>query len=286
MNNRILTILLIVSSLGAFSQTNQGLSVGGNVGINSLIYNINGGSSKPKLSYGGSFGYVYYFSPNWGIGTGVGAYMCNTNGYLDGAVVSFENQIDDESDVYRSDLYFKDWSENQTFLLVELPVLMYYQYDFGLRNRRIMYIKAGFKAQLPLMASYDASGQIEAQRYYPKWDVPMHGMPNHGMGTEQKKGSGNLSLPFNIAASFAIGFSFEISKTIDIYLGGTFDYGFLNLKSGNNGDLLYLDQNNQIQYRGILLSSITEKANLISAQGELGLRIAIGKPFARGGMRR
>jgi len=287
MNNRLLTILLIVSSLTAYSQTNQGLYFGGNVGMNFLTYSIEGGSSKPKLSYGGNLGYVYYFSPSWGIGTGVGAYLCTTDGHLDGAIISIENRIDDEGDMHRADLYFRDWHEIQKFLLVEIPILLHYQYDFGLRKRNIMYLRMGVKVQLPMMATYDANGQIEEQRFYPEWRVPMFGMSNHGMGTEQKKASGNLNLPpINIAASFGIGFAFEVSKIIDIYVGGSFEYGFLNMKSGDNGDLLYLDGNQSLQYRGILFSSITEKAHLVSAQGEIGMRVAIGKPFSRGGIRR
>ena len=285
MSKRLLMMLLIVSGLTAFSQTNQGLYFGGSVGMNSLVYSIDGGSSKPKLGYGGKFGYIYYFSPNWGIGTGVEFSFCATDGYLDGAKVSFEGQIDDESDIYRKDIYFRDWSEKQTFFLAQVPVLLHYRYNFGSQKRRELYLYLGAKCQLPLMANYVVTnGEIETQGYYAEWNVTFFGLPNHGFGTEKNKAtSGSLSLPFNVSASLGIGFSFEVTKMIDIYVGGTFDYGFLNLKQGGSGDLLYFDNNN-LNYRGILLSSITEKANFVSVQGEVGMRLAIGKPFARGGI--
>jgi hypothetical protein len=278
MSNRLLVILLTLSSLTAFSQTNHSLQVGGNVGMTSLIYSIESGSCKPKLSYGGHFNYVYYFSPRWGIGTGVAASLCTTDGVLNGTKISFENQIDDENDLHRKDLYFRELHEKQKFLLAEVPVLLHYQYDFGLEKRRKLYVYVGAKVQLPLMASYEVTkGEVETQRYYPEWNATLHGMPNHGMGKEAIKSSGSLSLPLEISASLGIGFSFEVSKIIDIYMGAGFDYGFLNLKSENSGDLLYFDQNGQMQYRGILLSSITQKANLISFQGEIGIRIGVGK---------
>jgi len=286
MNNRFLIILLTVSGLTAFSQTNQGLYFGGNVGMNSLIYSIDGGSSKPKLGFGGKIGYVYYFSPNWGIGTGVGVSFCATEGYLNGAKISFENQIDDEAQRYRKDIYFRNWSEKQTFFLAEVPVLLHYRYNFGLQKRRELYVYLGAKCQLPLMASYAVTnGEIETQGYYPEYEVILFGLPNHGFGTEKNKAmSGSVSLPFNISVSLGIGFSFEVAKMVDIYAGGAFDYGFLNLKPGDSGDLLYFDNNNNLNYRGILLSSITEKANFVSVQGEVGVRLVIGKPFARGGI--
>lgn len=283
MSRRLCIILLVVSGLTSFSQTNQSLYFNGNVGMNSLSYSISGGTSKPKLGYGGKIGYIYHFTPNWGIGTGVGFSFSATNGYLNGTKISIENQIDDEGDLYRGDFYFRNWQEKQTFFIAEVPLFVHYQYDFGLEKRRQIYIYLGAKCQLPLMAKYQVTdGEIEKQGYYDKWNIIFFKMPNHGFGTEKNKGtSGVLSLPINVSASLGIGFSFEVSKIIDIYVGGTFDYGFMNLKSENQGDLLSFDKNNQLQYRGILLSSITKKANLISVQGEAGIRIAIGKPFTR-----
>jgi len=286
MQYRLLVILLIMSGLTAVSQTNQNLYFNGNVGMNSLIYNIKDGGSKPKLGFGGKLGYVYYFTPNWGIGTGLGFSFCATNGYLDGTLVSFENQIDDEGEKYRSDIYFRNWQEKQTFFLAELPVLVHYRYDFGLRKRREIYIYLGIKAQLPLMASYQVTdGEVERQGFYYDYKCPVFNMPNHGFGTDKNKGtSGNLSLPFNISAAVGIGFSFEVSKIINLYIGGAFDYGFLNLKPSDNKDLLHFDNKSQLQYNGILLSSAIEKANFISVTGEIGMRFAIGKPFARKGI--
>jgi len=253
--------------------------------MNSLIYSIDGGGSKPKLGFGGKVGYIYHFSPNWGIGTGVGFSFCATNGYLNGAVVSFENQIDDQGDKYRGDFYFRNWQEKQTFFLAEVPVFIHYLYDFGLKKRREIYIYFGVKAQLPLMASYQVTdGEVEKKRHYYDWNCPMWG-EMHGMGTEKNKGtSGNLSFPFDISASVGIGFSFEVSKIIDIYMGAAFDYGFLNLKQSSSGDLLYFDNSGQLQYRGILLSSAIEKANFISVTGEIGMRFAIGKSFTGSGV--
>ena len=292
MNNKLLVILLTISSLSAFSQLNQCVYFGGNAGMNSLMYSVKEGSSTPKLSYGGNIGYIYYFTPNWGIGTGVGVYLCATDGRLNGTKISIEGQIDDDwehspGETYRKDIYFRDWHEKQSFLLAEVPILVHYRYDFGLNKRREMYIQMGIRAQLPLMASYEITrGEVELRGYYSKWNVELFEIidPDRFV-TRPIKGNGTLSLPFDIGACFGIGFSFEVSKIIDIYMGGYFNYGFLNLKSGNNGELLYLE-NDQIKYRGILLSSITEKVHLISAQGELGMRFSIGKPFTRAGYKR
>ena len=290
MNNRLLIIFLIVIGLTAHSQTNQCLHFGGNVGINSLIYKIEGGASKPRLSYGGNLGYIYFFNPNWGIGTGAGAYSCTTDGYLNGALISVPHQFDDEGDEHTKLLYFRDWVERQKFLLLEFPLFGYYQYNFSAKARRVIYVRLGVKAQLPMMGRYEVTkGQVAIQGFYEKWNVILHNdvqtaMDIHGFGKERVTASAKMELPFEIAASFGIGFSFEVTKMVDIYVGGSFEYGFLNLKKGGNEELLYLD-NNQVRYRGILNSSITQKANLVAAQGEVGMRIALGKTFARGGIR-
>ena len=243
MKARLLILGIILSgSIPLYSQLhNQYLTAGVGVGMYSFNYRIDGGKSKPKLGYGTKLGYCYYFSPNWGVGGGLEISMYSTNGYLDGARVSFDNHIDDEGHLYRKDVYFRDWSEIQTGVYLEIPVLMHYQYDFGLRRRMVMLIRFGAKVQLPLMGKYNVTrGDLEIQGYYPKWNVILFNMPNHGFGTSgSSKTSGTLDLPLNIAATVGFDFSFEITKKIDIFVGASFDYGFLNSKSVNNGDLLY-----------------------------------------------
>jgi hypothetical protein len=270
-------LCIIAGSLSCYSQRNQCIRVGGGAGLFSLNYNNDGINSKVKLGYSGKVGYSYYFRPHWGIGTGVAVSMCSTDGFLDGAKISFAGKIDDEGDEYRKDIYFRDWHERQRILFAEIPLLLHYQYDFGLRKRRKIYIDMGVKLQLPLLSNYEVTrGELEIQGYYAKWNVTLFGLPNHGFGTEKgQKSAGKLSLPMNIAATVAIGFSFEVSKKVDVYIGGIFDYGFINLKSVNEGDLLYEDKNGILQYRGILMSSAIEKANTISMQGEVGVRIAL-----------
>ena len=270
---------VLLSSISAYSQTNQCLRASGGVGMVSFLYSLDGGKSIPQLGFGGKFSYSYYFAPNWGVGVGVGASMLTTDGHLDGAKVSFDNKIDDEGDLFRKDVYFRDWHEIQKALLVEVPIMLHYQYDFGLRKRRKIYVDFGLKVFLPIMANYEVTrGELEIQGYYPKWNVLLFDLPNHGYGKDgSAKTAGALSLPLNIAATFGIGFSFEIAKKIDLYVGGTFDYGFMNMKGANDGDLLYEDQNSMLKYRGIMMSSAAEKANLIAVQGEVGVRVEIGK---------
>ena len=285
MNSKLLLLsAILLGNIAMYSQTNQSLRASAGIGMVSFSYNLAGGSSKPKLGYGGSFNYSYFFSPNWGIGVGVGASMLTTDGFLDGAKVSFENKIDDEGDLFRKDVYFRDWHEIQKALLVEVPIQLHYEYDFGFKKRRKLYIDLGVKVKLPLMASYVVTkGELEIQGYYPEWNVLLYGMPNHGLGRENiGNTSGPLSLPLNIAATVGVGFSFEVSKKIDVYVGGVFDYGFTSMKGANDGDLLYEDGNSTLKYRGILLSSAVDKVNQISLQGEVGVRIAIGNSWKKG----
>ena len=261
-----------------YSQTNQCLRASAGVGLVSMTYNLQGGTGKPKLGYGGKFTYSYFFTPNWGFGVGFGASMLTTDGYLDGTKVTFENKIDDEGHLFRKDVYFRDWHEIQKALLVEIPLMFSYHYDFGYKKRRKLYIDFGAKVKLPIMGSYEVTqGELEIQGYYPAWNVLLFDLPNHGFGKDgSARTSGPLSLPLTVAATVGIGFSFEVAPIIDVFTGITFDYGFTNMKSSDDGDLLYEDPNSVLKYRGIMMSSAVEKANQISLQAEVGVRIAIG----------
>jgi len=289
MKRRLVIIMVIVfGSVTAFSQTNKCIRVSGSAGIGFLFYNIPGGSNKPKLSYGGKFEYSYYFTPNWGVGVGVSVSMYNTEGNLDGAKKSFDGHIDDEGHPYRKDVFFRDWSESQRIIFAEVPLTLNYQYDFGMQKRRKIYVYMGAKVQLPVMASYEVrSGELEIQGYYPRWNVQLFNLPNHGFGREGHKPiSDKLSLPFNVSALFGIGCSFEVAKMVDIFVGGSFEYGIFNLKASGSGDLLYEDANGELQYGGILTSSAIDKANTVSVQLEVGARIAVGKKSTRAGIYR
>jgi hypothetical protein len=283
MNTRLIILGIFLSSgLSLHSQyIRHYLTAGVGTGIFSFNYDIEGGKSKPKLGFAGKVSYCFYFSPNWGIGGGFDMSMYSTNGYLDGAKVSFDNKIDDEDDVYRKDVYFRDWSEMQTAIYAEFPIELHYQYDFGLRKRRMMYLHFGAKVQLPLMGQYKVThGKLETQRYYPEWDIVLSNMPNHGFGTDgSRKISGKMTLPLNIAATVGFNFLFEMTKKIDIFAGGAFDYGFISTKSVNNGDLLYEDESANLQYRGITASSAIDKMNTIATRGEIGIRCALGKEY-------
>lgn len=270
--------ILMSGGLSLYSQyINQYITAGVGIGISSFNYNIDGGKSKPKLGFSAKVSYSYFFSPSWGVGTGVEISRYSTNGYLDGAKVSFDNRIDDQGDLYRKDVYFRDWSEIQTAIYFEVPIMMYYQYNFGLRKRMMMLIRFGAKVGFPLMGNYNVTrGNLEVQGYYPRWNITFFNMPNHGFGTTgSSKTSGKLDLPFNVAATVGFDFSFEITKKIDIFAGVSFDYGFSNTKLINDGDLLYENQYYDLYYRGIMISSAIDKANTIAVQGEVGIRYAI-----------
>jgi hypothetical protein len=283
MNNRLLIGVIMLCSFTVFAQTNQNINVGGNAGMISLLYNLDKGECKPRIGFGGEFSYSFYFTSQWGIKAGLGFSMGSTDGYLNGAKISFDNQIDDQGDLYRKDIYFRDWHEKQKFLSLEIPIQLQYRYDFGLNKRRMIYINMGVKLQAPLMANYQVTrGELEVRGYYPEWNVTLFGLPNHGFGKETTKTlSGKLQMPINISATISIGYSFEVSKMINVFVGGTFDYGFMNLKGTSKGDLLYEDNYKSLQYRGMLFSSSIEKVNTISAKGEVGVSIAIGKPVYR-----
>jgi hypothetical protein len=263
-----------------FAQTNQSISVGGNAGIVSLFYNMDKGSCKPRVGFGGKFAYSFYFLPQWGIGAGVEFSICSADGNLDGAKISFDNKIDDEGDMYRKDVYFRDWHERQRIFFAEIPIVLHYKYDFGLRKRQMIYINMGVKIQVPLMANYQVTrGELEIEGYYSDWNVTLFNLPNHGFGKEVTKTNfGTLQIPLNVSATISIGYSFEVAKMINVFVGGAFDYGFMNLKGADNGDLLYEDNYQNLQYRGILFSSSIEKVNTISVKGEAGVSIALGKP--------
>lgn len=284
---KILIAILLLSCFGLYSQEKgHYLSLGGRIGGTSFEYDGMGGmNSKCGLGFGGDLRYSFYFTKNFGIGSGFSVSYYTTPVELNNYETVFKNRLDDDM-IYRDfdkRVKITNWEETQKTLFAEIPVLFLAQHKFGKLEQFGIYGHLGAKFQLPLNSKYEiTSGQVENRgEYYDLGNFVLFNMPNHGYGVDGKFPSGDLNLKFGVSATAGVGFLFGLSRVCDLYLGGFIDYGILDIKDKSEGNFVYLDDqdntNNENSYRSFLHSDNVDKVRPIFIGGEVGIRYKFGK---------
>ena len=212
---------------------------------------------------------------------------------------SFAGQVDSDGDSYRRHVYLTDWKEKQNTLMLEVPVTLNYQVRFGEEKRHGLYANIGVKAQLPIISNYEvADGTIDARGYFANGDVTFNSdvqdMSAYGyyirnyddaaLGFPTKDSKEKVDLKFGVAGTAGLGFFFGVAKRLDLYIGGTFDYGFLNIyadveEGAVRNEVIYREGTGATAkdaYNSMLASYDVEKINPVSIQGKVGLRWRIG----------
>ena len=280
---------------------------------------VSDGTNKDKFGWNAKFAYSYFFTYHWGVSVGLGMSYYRTIGTFkeDFAKDKFYNlgwQMDDDDKQgrirdYELRVRLANWEEEQKGYFFEIPLMLFYKHKFGDAKRHGIYFGLGAKLQIPIIKTvyrvldgkYEDDRRLNVSGYYPETainsKVEFGSFENpsvevHGFGTinnpwEALKWEGDLNLKMSVAGTVELGFLFGISPRVDLMVGGYFDYGFNNIKKGDDVAFLeappqYLSTANNnvgggIKYGGMINTNKTEKTNLMAYGGRLGLHIKVGK---------
>jgi outer membrane protein OmpA-like peptidoglycan-associated protein len=287
------------------------LTLGGGLGRTSFAYDLEGGSYKGGIGYGGTLGVQYFFNYNWGLSLAGEYFLYKTQSRYDRyepfdcRMFDFNNQVDDEGDAYMLRLRLLSWQENQKTHFVEIPFMGVYQNKFGKKESAGFYFALGVKAQIPVSSSFERfKGVIQSSGLYTEgekknlWlgepgqsslDYDHHGFGKNTFKTEEERtwngNSGKNNLKVGLSAVAEFGFLFSMSRRVDLSLGVVADYGLTNISKRNDQLLTpksgvtqqagnYVAEN--VDYTGILNSEQTPKIIPFSIRGKIGIRIKIG----------
>lgn len=238
------------------------LNVGG--GINNLSYQLSDGVQKAQTGYTINAAYSYFFTPKWGIQTGIGVQLFGSLGTIN--LLTTEPKVDQEGDKYDLRTNYGNWQENQNALFFEIPLVA--QFKSTLSQKFRLLASAGFKIGIPISTSYKTTGgMIQTTGFYKEWNVELSDLPQYGLSTTSTSFQGNYSLKTTGMAVADLGTLYKLSNKADLYIGAYFNYGLTNVLNPDS-KLIYQQDG---KYNGILASNQTS----IVKPTSLGVKVGI-----------
>ena len=206
-------------------------------GYSSMGYSL--GSDGKEIGYVGlnaQLRYLYYFTPNWGVGLGVGFSNYGSTGTLN-TTTAFTPSVHD-SDIpvpgatgeeYEHRVKTHDWCEWQRAYMVDIPLMVQCTYPLsGVRMANgplKLYADLGVDLGFTLAASRRLTGgTIDHVGWYKPWKLELTDIEGHDFYSEEAVDFENteqalkLKLPaVGIMADF--GFAIPIRENLDLMLG-------------------------------------------------------------------
>ena len=269
-------------------QYDHEFSIWGGGGISTLNYEVSIGDRSLKNIFGGHFGlgYHYFFSPNWGVGTGFELAFYNNMYNLKNLQFSYPTtDIDGNNFEYRSNI--NKLKEKQNAMFLQIPLMM--QYESRVKGDKF-FVAFGGKFDIPLSGKYKNSASLSNSGWYEYEQSLYNTQEFMGFGNYKgKKSSGDLDLKIAFTLSVDLGLKWRLKEHWALYTGIYADYGFINtLNSKKVADLPSIVEYNVNNPKNFEINSIlnsqytqspakkfTEKA--YPWAGGLKLRLAYGK---------
>ena len=206
-------------------------------GYSSMGYSL--GSDGKEIGYVGlnaQLRYLYYFTPNWGVGLGVGFSNYGSTGTLN-TTTAFTPSVHD-SDIpvpgatgeeYEHRVKTHDWCEWQRAYMVDIPLMVQCTYPLSgaqMANGPLkLYADLGVDLGFTLAASRRLTGgTIDHVGWYKPWKLELTDIEGHDFYSEEAVDFENteqalkLKLPaVGIMADF--GFAIPIRENLDLMLG-------------------------------------------------------------------
>ncbi len=261
-----IVLLNILMFVGYFLSAQEiGFYLGG--GLSGQQYKSEKLSSS--LKPGGHIGisYAYYFSPKFGIATGVELGLYRNQVSLNEDYQYTRYIVNDKGNAFEYRIQAKDYEEQNRFTALAIPIML--QYRFGKKAK--FYINAGSKIIIPQQVNSEAEAtEIALSGYFPDKGALITDMPQHGFGLiDQWKDEAKVSQKLSATLSLEAGMYFNIKENARLYAGFYFDYGLSNMQKDpklaeNQPFVSYSSKGIEHSEFNSVLSTGIDKVNLLA----------------------
>ena len=264
----LVVTLLIYGALQAQETGNYlNFNVGG--GIHNLSYSLPNviGTQKGQFGYTINAGYSYFFTPQWGLHTGLGFQSFNSLSTLN--YLSSTPDIDTDGKSYTFKANYKNWQERQQALFVDIPLTI--QFKMPLSKKMGLLTSVGGNISFPVNSGFKTTGgELVTTGFYPQYNAELYDLPQHGFSTMTKTFTGNQSIKTAYMAIADLGGLYKLNEKLDLYGGAYINYGLNNILKPDTKLVYQPAQPNGI-YNGVFASGLTTNVVPIS----VGLKVGV-----------
>lgn len=245
----ILGIIVILFSTVANAQ----FYVGVQTGVGNLESNVAGTVAETKMGGAVKAGYIYSFTKNIGIGSGIefSQYKQNVSlTYSSNTLTNYE--VDAAGSAFIYNVTTSNYKEKQTLQAVQIPLFV--QLKTNINTGIDFNFRAGVKYFLPVSYKIKATADnVNASAYYPDVNLTIDNLSEHGIGQQSSYSAiGEYETKGIFMSSFELGFTFDIGKKNALYAAMFLENGYGTI----------LDQEKKKSYVGYNPISTTDrKAN-------------------------
>ena len=222
-----IAFFLLIGTVGQlYAQKRHEFSISTGGGVSKLNFLEIAGERNFGFSGNFGLGYHFFFTQEFGIGTGAELALYNTQFKMNEYDVnSMAADIDGDDFEFRSTI--SGYSENQSIMLLKIPLML--QVQSG--GSQQFYMAAGGKVGFPLSGKYKSTiSSLYNSGYYEHENALYDSQEFLGFGKfTNKKYEGDLSYKMSFFVSIEAGLKSQIGEKTYLYFGAYLDYGINNI---------------------------------------------------------
>lgn len=222
-NKHILRITLFLFSTVASAQ----FYVGVQTGAGNLESNVAGTEAERKMGGAVKAGFIYSFTKNIGIGSGIEFSQYKQNVSLISSSNTLTNyEVDPSGSAFVYNVTTNNYKEKQTLQAIQIPLFV--QLKTNINEEIDFNFRAGVKYFLPVSYKIKATADnVNGTAYYPDFNLTIDNLPEYGIGKQSSYSAvGEYETKGIFMSSFELGFTFDIGKKNALYAAVFLEYGY------------------------------------------------------------
>ena len=225
------SLLSLWVSGGLFAQQQHELSVYGGAGLSTLSYKVTAGEQKSGLGGHFGLGYNFFFSPQWDLGTGLEFASYKAGVSMNNLILNYMT-VDSNGDTFEFRSSVNVFQETHRSTLLQIPLLLRYQFQLPSPGKQAFYVAAGVKAGIPAVGNYGNTASLSNAGFYAYENSLYDTQKFMGFGNfPDNRAEGKLNFKTAFFASLEAGANWKLKqyKGLSLYTGFYMDYGLNNM---------------------------------------------------------
>ncbi|MDR0866832.1 MAG: OmpA family protein [Candidatus Symbiothrix sp.] len=275
----LIGLLTVVNLAQAQQSYNNEFNLNAGVGISALQYKPIMGEKNSGVGEVIGIGYTHFFSPKWGISTGLDLEFYNAKTTIDNMYLKYKIPTPQGLvDNFYLQATYTGYEEKQNVTFLQLPVMLQMRIPI---ERNFFYIAGGLKVGFPFSGTYESTIQSLTTTGKSDYTGQLYeNMPNHGFDTHTNiQPSGNLDLDIAYLLALETGMKWTLSEKCSLYTGIYLNYGLNDINKQTNQELLAYNSNSPRAYQyNSLLHSQSEGNGFVDKiyPFSVGIKIKLG----------